>query len=154
MARRRGDAETLPRRRAKPERPTRHGIAFVARRHDGALLVRRRADKGLLGGMLEVPGGEWREGTAPETAAPFQADWKTAGEVEHTFTHFHLVLTVKAAEVGDRPPPEDCFWLDAAAVAGEALPTVMRKVVEAVTGAPARRAMQRPKIASRAKPPH
>ena len=154
MARRRGDAETLPRRRAKPERPTRHGIAFVARRHDGALLVRRRADKGLLGGMLEVPGGEWREGTAPETAAPFQAAWKTVGEVEHTFTHFHLVLTVKAAEVGDRPPPADCFWLDAAAVAGEALPTVMRKVVEAVTGAPARRAMRRSRIASSTKPPH
>ncbi|PIO98762.1 A/G-specific adenine glycosylase [Pleomorphomonas carboxyditropha] len=139
LARRRGDAETLPRRRAKAERPTRYGVAFVARRHDDALLVRRRPDKGLLGGMLEVPGGDWREGAPPEAAPPFPADWKTAGEVEHTFTHFHLVLSVKMAEVGDRPPPAGCFWLDAAAVAGEALPSVMRKVVEAATDRPARR---------------
>lgn len=151
LARRRGDAETLPRRRAKAERPTRHGVAFVARRHDGALLVRRRADKGLLGGMLEVPGSEWREGATPEATAPFQAAWKPVAEVEHTFTHFHLVLSVMAAEVGDRPPPADCFWLDAAAVAGEALPTVMRKVVEAVTGTPARRESRRPSTTARPK---
>ncbi|MCM5552658.1 A/G-specific adenine glycosylase [Pleomorphomonas sp. NRK KF1] len=151
LAHRRGDAETLPRRRAKAVRPTRYGMAFVARRHDGALLVRRRADKGLLGGMLEVPGSEWREGPANETAAPFQAGWRSAGKVEHTFTHFHLVLSVMAAEVGDRPPPADCFWLDAAAVAGEALPTVMRKVVEVATGAPIRRAAGRPSTAARPK---
>lgn len=151
LARRRGDAETLPRRRAKAVRPTRYGMAFVARRHDGALLVRRRADKGLLGGMLEVPGSEWREGPTDETAAPFQTGWKNAGKIEHTFTHFHLVLSVMAAEVGDRPPPADCFWLDAAAVAGEALPTVMRKVVEVATGAPIRRAAGRPSTAARPK---
>ena len=139
QARRRGDAETLPRRRVKAERPTRRGVAFVARRHDGALLVRRRPDKGLLGGMLEVPGGDWLEGARPEAAPPFSLAWKDAGEIEHTFTHFHLVLSVRTAEVGDLPPPGDCFWLDGAAVAGEALPTVMRKVVEAATGRPARR---------------
>jgi len=144
LARRRGDPETLPRRKAKAERPTRHGVAFVARRHDGALLVRRRSDKGLLGGMLEVTGGDWCEGAAPEATPPFAAPWRDAGTVEHTFTHFHLVLSVQAAEVGDRPPPDGCFWLAAADVAGEALPTVMRKVVEAATGKPARKAAGRP----------
>lgn len=139
LARRRGDAETLPRRKVKAERPTRYGTAFVARRFDGALLVRRRPDKGLLGGMLEVPGTEWRESGLPEAQPPFLATWKDSGEVEHTFTHFHLVLAVKTVEVGDRPPPAGCFWLEAAAVAGEALPSVMRKVVEAATGRPARR---------------
>jgi len=143
LARRRGDAETLPRRRAKAERPTRYGTAFVARRYDGALLMRRRPDKGLLGGMLDVPGSDWQEDTAPEAQAPFLADWKMAGEVEHTFTHFHLVLSVKTAEVGDRPPPAGCFWLEAAAVAGEALPSVMRKVVEAAIGTPTRRPRRR-----------
>lgn len=143
LARRRGDAETLPRRKAKAERPTRYGVAFVARRFDGALLVRRRPDKGLLGGMLEVPGSDWQEGVSPAAAPPLQADWKSAGEVEHTFTHFHLVLSVKTTEVGDRPPPADCFWLDAAAVAGEALPSVMRKVVEAASGKPAGRPRRR-----------
>jgi A/G-specific adenine glycosylase len=96
--------------------------------------------------MLEVPGSDWKENAAPEATSPFQADWKSAGEVEHTFTHFHLVLSVKRAEVGDRPPPADCFWLDAAAVAGEALPSVMRKVVEAATGRPARQRRGAPKM--------
>lgn len=144
LARRRGDPETLPRRKAKAERPTRRGIAFVARRHDGALLVRRRPDKGLLGGMLEVPGGDWRDGAPPEALPPFAAAWRDAGTVEHTFTHFHLVLSVRAAEVDNRPPPDGCFWLAATDVAGEALPTVMRKVVEAATGKPARTVAGRP----------
>lgn len=139
LARRRGDAETLPRRRAKAERPTRYGTAFVAHRYDGALLVRRRPDKGLLGGMLDVPGDDWRENTAPDAQPPFQAAWKMAGEVEHTFTHFHLKLSVQTVEVGDRPPPNGCFWLDAAAVAGEALPSVIQKAVKVATGTSTRR---------------
>lgn len=143
LARQRGDAETLPRRRAKAERPTRYGTVFVARRNDGALLVRRRPDKGLLGGMLEVPGSDWQETAAPKVQPPFQAAWKSAGEVEHTFTHFHLKLTVQATEVGDRPPPDNCFWLEAAAVAGEALPSVMRKVLETAMGKSTRRPRRR-----------
>src|SRR4051794_31797003 len=54
-----GREELFPVRVAKPERPTRIGAAFVAVREDGAILLRRREDDGLLGGMVEVPGTEW-----------------------------------------------------------------------------------------------
>ena len=46
---------------AKKARPTRYGTAFVARRADGAILLRRRPPRGLLGGMSEVPGSDWQE---------------------------------------------------------------------------------------------
>lgn len=134
LARKRGDAETFPRRKAKAERPTRHGTAYVARRADGALLVRRRPDKGLLGGMLEVPGSPWTEENLP-ARPPISADWRPAGSIEHTFTHFHLILTVMTAAIGSGSPlPEGAFWLADADVAGEALPTVFRKAVTAAGG--------------------
>jgi A/G-specific adenine glycosylase len=62
----RGIATALPARSPKPERPVRFGAAFVAIREDGAVLLRRRPPKGLLGGMLEVPGTDWAE--APKKA--------------------------------------------------------------------------------------
>ena len=61
----RDEAEGLPRRAPKPERPTRRGIAFWITRPDGACLLRRRPEKGLLGGMIEVPSTEWMEGAMP-----------------------------------------------------------------------------------------
>src|SRR4051812_41990972 len=50
-ARVRGDAETFPRKAAKPEGRLRRGAAYVVVRADGHLLVRTRPTKGLLGGM-------------------------------------------------------------------------------------------------------
>jgi A/G-specific adenine glycosylase len=54
--RRRGIAAELPRKRPKPEKPTRLGIAYLALRPDGAVLLERRPPRGLLGGMLGLPG--------------------------------------------------------------------------------------------------
>ena len=55
-----GDPEAYPRRVAKAEKPTRHGVVFWAEREDGAVLVRRRPSRGLLGGMMEFPSTPWR----------------------------------------------------------------------------------------------
>jgi A/G-specific adenine glycosylase len=96
-----GIADELPRRAPKAERPTRHGMAFWAVRPDGAILLRRRAERGLLGGMMEIPSTDWRPRpwTPAEArpAAPLPADWRILdGRVRHTFTHFHLELEVLA----------------------------------------------------------
>jgi A/G-specific adenine glycosylase len=93
--------ESYPRRTAKPERPRRHGVAYVLMMGDRVALVRRPA-RGLLGGMLALPTSEWR--AAPwsdaeaEAVAPAPASWRTAGDVEHVFTHFALTLRVLVAE--------------------------------------------------------
>jgi A/G-specific adenine glycosylase len=125
-----GIAATLPRKRPKQAVPTRKGYAYLALRKDGAVLLRQRPDKGLLGGMMEVPGSEWKA-TLPKSAdQPFKAKWRTlSGIVEHTFTHFHLEVTVMKAEgvTHDAAPPFK--WVSIDGVHGEALPTVMRKIL-------------------------
>ncbi|TIL55118.1 MAG: A/G-specific adenine glycosylase, partial [Mesorhizobium sp.] len=49
-----GDPERFPVRLPKDDKPLRRGAAFVAERNDGAILLRKRPEKGLLGGMTEV----------------------------------------------------------------------------------------------------
>jgi A/G-specific adenine glycosylase len=122
-----GIAATLPRRSPKPEKPVRFGIAYVARRADGALLLERRAEKGLLGGMLGFPGSDWS--ADPGAAPPLEAEWSDAGaEVRHTFTHFHLRLTVLTADVAGDARPERGEFVAAKEFRPGDLPTLMRKV--------------------------
>ncbi len=136
-ARRRGIAEELPRRAPKAEKPTRRGLAFVLSRRDGAVLLRKRPTKGLLGGMDEVPSSEWREGKLLVTdalrQAPVPANWKVLeGGVRHTFTHFHLELAVAhaiATTAGLARLAPGSVWCTIDELTARALPTVMRKVI-------------------------
>jgi A/G-specific adenine glycosylase len=135
-----GFAELLPYREEKAGRPTRRGHAFVALREDGAVLLRERPLKGLLGGMLETPSSPWTErGETRKSAldhAPLKAAWRDLpGLVEHTFTHFHLELSVYFAEVSAEAEPasvahpERCRWVHVRDLHAAALPSVMRKVL-------------------------
>ncbi|MBA4795108.1 MAG: A/G-specific adenine glycosylase [Phenylobacterium sp.] len=96
-----GAPETYPRKSAKPERPHRHGAAFILMRGNEVGLV-RRPPKGLLGGMLALPTTDWRglgwDEAEALAAAPAAADWRCVGEVEHGFTHFTLTLRLWRAE--------------------------------------------------------
>ena len=133
-----GIAEELPRRAPKAEKPTRRGLAFVLMRKDGAILLRKRPAKGLLGGMDEVPSSPWREGKFDEAKAlediPVPARWQVLpGLVRHTFTHFHLELTIARAtaatgRLAERAMP-GAVWCPIDQLTERALPTVMRKVI-------------------------
>ena len=106
----------------------------MAVRGDGAVLLRKRIDSGLLGGMAEVPTTDWtarRDGAVDAGAAPFAADWQFAGRIAHVFTHFALDLAVFRADVGDHAAPAGHWWSAPTAIHGEALPTVMKKAIEA-----------------------
>jgi A/G-specific adenine glycosylase len=132
-ARQAGIAEELPARRRKAEKPTRRGVAFWAVRRDGAVLLRRRAERGLLGGMIEVPSTEWRgePWSEPEAleAAPIAALWRALpGLVRHGFTHFHLELTVLGGRVVEAVPAG--LWVPLDRLGDHALPNLMKKVVE------------------------
>ncbi len=127
------DPERFPLRRPKPDKPLRRGAAFVAMRDDGAILLRRRPERGLLGGMSEVPTTGWTARVDGETgadAAPFPGDWRHAGRIGHVFTHFSLELYVYRTQSAGRTPAGH-FWSRPEEVAGEALPTVMKKAIEA-----------------------
>jgi len=129
-ARAEGRQEDYPVRAEKAERPTRYGHAYVAVRADGAVLLRTRPDKGLLGGMSEPPGSDW-SAKSPKMSPPFAAAWLEAGTVVHVFTHFRLELIVWRADVAAIEAPRRAWWSSRAALPGEALPSVMKKAIEA-----------------------
>ena len=132
----RGNQETFPRKAPKKAGTLRRGAAFIVTRGD-ELLVRTRAEKGLLGGMTEIPGSEWLAGQddraalkqAPELKGV--ARWhRKAGVVTHVFTHFPLELVVYTAKLPARTrAPEGMRWVPIATLADEALPNVMRKAI-------------------------
>ncbi len=133
-ARARGDAETFPRKAPKVEGKMRYGASFVVMRADAQVLVRARPEKGLLGGMTEVPSTPWThelDETEAVAQAPLKAKWrKLAGAVEHGFTHFPLRQTVYVASVPAKTKaPAGMRWVALTELHGEALPNVMRKVV-------------------------
>jgi A/G-specific adenine glycosylase len=125
--RRAGIAPDLPAKTPKKPKPVRHGIAYLVRRSDGAFLLETRPPSGLLGGMLGWPGSDWGEGE-PTPAPPVSADWTDPGlEVRHTFTHFHLRLSLRLAVVGADTLPLRGAFVDKHAFRPGDLPTVMRK---------------------------
>ena len=123
--RKQGDPARYPLKTPKKAKPIRRGIAWAAFDRSGAVLLETRPDTGLLGGMLGLPGTAWAE-TAPRGLPPLAADWRAAGEVRHTFTHFHLVLTVHAAHAVTAPAPKGLHFHSRP---DSDLPTVMRKAV-------------------------
>ncbi len=142
LARAAGTQEMYPLKAPKAERPTRRGAAFVAQHPDGSILLRTRPDTGLLGGMSEVPGSEWSGNHEPSISdAPFRADWRRiVTPVEHVFTHFRLELTVYHCVTSTNHTQLDGgWWSSPEALPDEALPTVMKKAIEAAVSGVTRR---------------
>jgi A/G-specific adenine glycosylase len=127
-ARAAGVEKDLPYKIAKAKKPTRYGTCFVAVRMDGAILLERRPDTALLGGMLRWPGGGWAE-IDVQQEPPFDAKWVTLPEqARHTFTHFHLKLRIQVAQVPNDIVQSSGHFVDAESFNVNDLPTVMRKV--------------------------
>ena len=113
-----GEPERFPARKARRERPHRHGVAYWTER-DGAVWLVRRPAKGLLGGMAALPGPEW---SAERSRA------RSFATVHHGFTHFTLDLhLVERAE----PAGGDGWWQPLDRIGEAGLPTLYRRAVEA-----------------------
>jgi A/G-specific adenine glycosylase len=129
-----GAAERFPIKAPKTAKPVRRGDAFVIVRREGSdphILLRRREDRGLLGGMMEVPCSEWVADAHKAASAP-DGTWRYGRTVQHTFTHFHLEMRVLAAHHDAVRPAAEAFGGDWAAIANLsafALPAVMKKAV-------------------------
>ena len=126
-ARATGKPEAFPVRRPRAARLVKHGIAWWIERSGHVWLVRRPA-RGMLGGMVALPGTEWTEDSQSAPTGP--------ARVRHIFTHFELELQVvrnaQAVGVGWWQP------LDRLDQAG--LPTLYRKVAAAMLDSEQRRA--------------
>ena len=123
VGRARGIAAELPRKAPKPAKPTREGTVWIARRADGAVLLETRPERGLLGGMAGFPGDGWDGAGGAE---PLSGPWVYAGEARHTFSHFHLHLSVMICDGAMGAPVRGAFVPRPDFRPGD-LPTVMRK---------------------------
>ncbi len=123
-----GTEVLLPRRTGKKAKPTRYGIAYLAQRPDGAVLLERRPPSGLLGGMLAWPTTNWVEASVSVApSVPIAAEWEDTGlDALHTFTHFHLVLRIYTARTEGQPHRGE--WLPRDLYNPSELPTLMQKV--------------------------
>jgi A/G-specific adenine glycosylase len=132
-----GVAAQLPRPAVKAIKPRRYGVAFWVENDEGEILLEKRPDKGLLAGLVGLPTTSWRE-------APWEveSDLLIAGRpegvktwgylpgiVRHTFTHFHLELRIAK---GRSNIPQMGLWSSFDNLKSHALPTLMKKVIQAV----------------------
>jgi A/G-specific adenine glycosylase len=125
-----GLSAVLPYKAAKKKVPTRHAHVYWIENDAGDVLIRQRPMKGLLGGMAEFPSSDWG-GEKVEFSAPVPGPWKRVpGLVEHTFTHFHLELTVW--RVQKKAPVLNGRFVAVSDLHDQALPSVMRKVAALV----------------------
>ncbi len=128
-----GCANDYPKKQPKKLKPVRYGVAFVVLGPDG-LLVRRRLNEGLLGGMLEVPNLAWRDTPYETDACVLQgfdprADWISCDSVRHVFTHFDLRMQVLAVRLSEISNLEGYHRLAPEAVSQAALPSLMQKII-------------------------
>lgn len=122
---------SFPRRTAKPKRRRRYAAHFWIVDANGGVLLRRRPDRGLLGGLYELPGTALADDAlsfdVAITRAPQVANWRIVGEVNHGFTHFDLTIAVYAARVERIDGPGSIH--EVGNLDKVAMPSVMRKCV-------------------------
>ncbi len=93
-----GQPDYFPVKAAKIAKPKRYGVVFITT--DGeSVIVERRPDSGLLGGMLGLPHTEWRDKPwqGNEVVRLFDLNYAVAGVYKHVFTHFALTQEVWVA---------------------------------------------------------
>ncbi len=125
-------AETLPRKAPKKIKPEKHGLVYWVENGLGEVLLEKRQDSGLLGGMSGLPTTEWHEkGRDVDHLKAFQALMKEKknGEVYHSFTHFNLSL--KCVAVAVQKDEIDVsglyYWSDIKSLKAQDFPTLFSK---------------------------
>ncbi|TNE29540.1 MAG: A/G-specific adenine glycosylase [Alphaproteobacteria bacterium] len=139
MAHQTGVAADLPKRAPKQIKPERYGTAFfLTAEKSGKLLLQKRPENGLLGGMVEFPSTPWQDAAYKKEQdilshfplpdhipAVFK---KLPGRVTHHFTHFTLHLTVWAGSVPEKGLSAPLFWAAQEDLHKYALPSIMKKL--------------------------
>ncbi len=126
-----GTPTAFPVKASKKAKPHRHGTVFWLER-DGHVLIVRRPDKGLLGGMRALPTGQWADGPPGISDAPLTGiDWQILPDrIIHVFTHFTLELSLASGRAEGHEAPADGEWWAIEALDSAGLPTVFAKAAQ------------------------
>lgn len=128
-----GTAEAFPVKAAKKAKPKRYGYVYIVKQDD-KILLQKREERGLLGGMFGLPTSDWVDDKAEqhhldvlgETNIP-----ESTVAVYHVFTHFELELNVVEITVSnDFCYDESYSWFSLASVDQIGFPTVFKKAYD------------------------
>lgn len=134
-------AEDLPYKKAGKTKPEKHGYIYFIKDSKENILLHKRPEQGLLGGMTGFPTSEWvtkdKERKHPDFIENLQKNSNYSIQkmkntiVFHSFTHFNLELSSYFLEIKDMDSPltqkTDLYWLPYNSVKKDIFPTVFRK---------------------------
>ena len=126
-----GDLARLPLRMPKQNQPKRHGYVYWVTNKNGDVLLHKRPDKGLLGGMYGLPTSDWPDvECVPEHLDILEAHKAYGEHITHVFTHFYLKLDLCVASVLDAACVSKSYeWFDFKDLENLGMPTVFQKAV-------------------------
>ena len=130
-----GKTGVIPKKTPKRKKPSRFGIAFLCINTNNEILLQRRPDKGLLAGMMEVPGTPWTENPPSQAqiqnSEPFKADWQAVpGAIIHIFTHFKLEIKVLRVNPKYCSDVDSLIWHPVDSFQNAGLPSLMLKIIK------------------------
>jgi A/G-specific adenine glycosylase len=143
----RGTQESRPGRKKGPEVPH-HPIAVAVLWKEGKLLIGKRPERGLLGGLWEFPGGKIEEGETPRQAAARELREEmcidaTIGRpiavIPHAFSHFRITLHAFEADWTSGEPcgraVTEWRWVRPEELTAYAFPAANREILSRISEA-------------------
>jgi A/G-specific adenine glycosylase len=140
---RRGIQETIPGKGPGKVLPHHDVVAAFISGRNGTVLIGRRPERGLLGGLWELPGGRREPGETREEALRrlMREEWGmgvTVGtrlaSLPHAFSHFRITLHgYPCRRTHGRPSSDrEWRWARAETLSGLAFPRAYRRLIETV----------------------
>ena len=135
-----GQPELYPHKIRGKTKPKKSGDVYWIENAHGQVLVHRRPEKGILGGMPGFPTSEWIDHGAGKVLSFLTP--KSSKDIHgkpvsiyHSFTHFDLELRLKTAKIKKSEKQLDSyFWADAKDLAELGFPSLFAKALGVFKG--------------------
>ena len=116
-------------------KPKKFSRAYILINEKNEILVRKRASKGMLASMLEVPNDDWVENKSllrrDVIVNEIQKKLIQKGDLRYSFSHFDLYVEIFYKKIRKIDYPKN-KWLNINKYSNSQLPTVMKKILEII----------------------